>query len=93
LKRDEISKDDALRDLETLAMTWRGDGIEVKTLQMLSQMYSETGRFREALMAARTATRLQPNAEAARQAQDLAADLFTQICLGPKGDDMPPVES
>ena len=36
-KRDEISKDDALRELETLSVTWRGDAIEVKTLQMLSQ--------------------------------------------------------
>ncbi len=92
-KRDEISKEDALRDLETLSMTWRGDSIEVKTLQMLSQMYADNGRYRDALMAARTATRLQPNAEASRQAQDLAAELFTQIFLGPKGDDLPVVES
>ena len=92
-KRDEISKEEALRDLETLSMTWRGDSIEVKTLQMLSQLYAENGRYRDALTAARTATRLQPNAEASRQAQDLASDLFTQIFLGPKGDDLPVVES
>ncbi|KJC39517.1 hypothetical protein UB31_29205 [Bradyrhizobium sp. LTSP849] len=92
-KRDEISKEDALRELETLSMTWRGDSIEVKTLQMLSQMYSENGRYRDALTAARTATKLQPNAEASRQAQDLASDLFTQIFLGPKGDELPPVEA
>lgn len=92
-KRDEISKEDALRELETLSMTWRGDAIEVKTLQMLSQLYSENGRYRDALTAARTATRLQPNAEASRQAQDLASDLFTQIFLGPKGDELPPVEA
>jgi len=92
-KRDEISKEDALRELETLSMTWRGDSIEVKTLQMLSQMYSEAGRYRDALTAARTATKLQPNAEASRQAQDLASDLFTQIFLGPKGDELPPVEA
>lgn len=92
-KRDEISKGDALRDLETLAMTWRGDAIEVKTLQLLSQMYSENGRYRDALTAARTATKLQPNAEASRQAQDLASDLFTQIFLGPKGDELPPIEA
>ncbi len=92
-RRDEIGKDDALRELETLSMTWRGDSIEVKTLQMLSQMYAESGRYRDALTAARTATRLQPNAEASRQAQDLASDLFTQIFLGPKGDDLPPVEA
>lgn len=93
LKRDEIGKEDALRELETLSMTWRGDSIEVKTLQMLSQMYAENGRYRDALTAARTATRLQPNAEASRQAQDLAAELFTQIFLGPKGDELPPVEA
>ena len=92
-KRDEISKEDALRELETLSMTWRGDAIEVKTLQMLSQLYSEAGRYRDALTAARTATKLQPNAEASRQAQDLASDLFTQIFLGAKGDELPPVEA
>ncbi|TWI09732.1 hypothetical protein IQ17_00811 [Bradyrhizobium daqingense] len=92
-KRDEIGKDEALRELETLSMTWRGDAIEVKTLQMLSRLYAENGRYRDALTAARTATRLQPNAEASRQAQDLASDLFTQIFLGPKGDELPPVEA
>ncbi|WP_426419254.1 tetratricopeptide repeat protein [Bradyrhizobium genosp. A] len=92
-KRDEIGKEEALNELETLSMTWRGDTIEVKTLQMLSQLYSENGRYRDALTAARTATRLQPNAEASRQAQDLASDLFTQIFLGPKGDELPPVEA
>ncbi|CUT14742.1 FIG00741759 hypothetical protein [Bradyrhizobium sp.] len=92
-KRDEIGKEDALRELETLAMTWRGDSIEVKTLQMLSQMFAENGRYRDALTAARTATKLQPNADASRQAQDLASDLFTQIFLGPKGDELPPIEA
>ncbi|MCK1387248.1 tetratricopeptide repeat protein [Bradyrhizobium sp. 21] len=92
-KRDEIGREDALRELETLSMTWRGDSIEVKTLQMLSQIYAENGRYRDALTAARTATKLQPNADASRQAQDLASDLFTQIFLGPKGDELPPVEA
>ncbi|MHB0768561.1 tetratricopeptide repeat protein [Bradyrhizobium sp. 5.13L] len=92
-RRDEIGKEEALRELETLSMTWRGDAVEVKTLQMLSRMYAESGRYRDALTAARAATRLQPNAEASRQAQDLASDLFTQIFLGPKGDELPPVEA
>ncbi|WP_339034617.1 tetratricopeptide repeat protein [Bradyrhizobium symbiodeficiens] len=92
-KRDEIGKDEALRELETLSMTWRGDLIEVRTLQNLAKMYAEGGRYRDALTAARTATRLQPNAEASRQAQDLASDLFTQIFLGPKGDELPEVEA
>ncbi len=92
-KRDEISKDDALRELETLAITWRGDSTEVKTLQMLARMYADNGRYAEALGAARTATKLQPNAEASRQAQDLASELFTQVFLGSKGDDLPSIEA
>ncbi|MGV7211978.1 tetratricopeptide repeat protein [Bradyrhizobium sp. UFLA05-112] len=92
-KRDEITKDDALRELETLAMTWRGDAIEVRTLQLLARMYADMGRYRDALAAARTATKLQPNAEASRQAQDLAQELFAQIFLSSKGDDLPPIEA
>ena len=40
---------------------------------MLARIYSETGRYGESLAAARTATRLQPNSEAARAAQDAAS--------------------
>ena len=92
-KRDEISQPDALRELETLSATWRGDGIEVKTLLMLSRIYAETGRYAETFNAVRVATRLQPNSEASRQGQDAASALFAQLFLGPKGDDLPPVDA
>ena len=92
-RRDEISQTDTLRELETLQGTWRGDGIEVRTLQMLERIYADTGRYNDAFAAARTATRIQPNSEAARQCQDLAAALFAQLFLGPKGDDLPPVDA
>lgn len=92
-KRREIGLEDSIRDLETLAVTWRGDGIEVQALQKLSQLYSKFGRYREALMAARDATQRQANSEAARQVQDDAAVLFSQLFLGSKGDDLPPVDA
>jgi tetratricopeptide (TPR) repeat protein len=92
-RRGEISQADALRDLETLSAIWRGDAIEVKTLQMLSHIYSDTGHFRESLAAARAATRLEPNSEISRQVQDEASALFSQIYLSPKGDDLPPVDA
>jgi tetratricopeptide (TPR) repeat protein len=92
-KRDESSQAELLRELETLSVTWRGDGIEVRTLGMLARIYSDTGRYSESLAAARTATRLQPNSEISRQAQDAAAALFAQLFLSPKGDDLPPVEA
>jgi len=30
-----------LRELETLSVTWRGDGLEVRVLQMLARIYSD----------------------------------------------------
>jgi len=92
-KRGEINQAETLRELETLAAIWRGDAVEVKTLQMMSRIYSETARYPESLAAARGATRLQPNSEASRLAQDEASALFTQIFLSPKGDELPPIEA
>jgi tetratricopeptide (TPR) repeat protein len=92
-KRDEVSQADALRELETLSVTWRGDSIEVKALQLMARIYAEIGHYGASLAAAKTATRLQPNSETSRQAQDAAAALFAQLFLGPKGDDLPPVDA
>jgi tetratricopeptide (TPR) repeat protein len=92
-KRDEVSQADALRELETLAVTWRGGDVEVKALQMIARIYSDTGHYADSLAAAKTATRLQPNSEPSRQAQDAAADLFAQLYLSSKGDDLPPVDA
>jgi tetratricopeptide (TPR) repeat protein len=92
-KRDEISQAEVLRELETLSVTWRGDAIEVKTLQMMARIYADAGRYGEAFAAARTGTRLQPNSEPSRQAQDIAAALFAQLFLGPRGDDLRPVDA
>ncbi len=72
---------------------WRGDGIEARALQMMARIYSDAGRYAESLAAARAATRLEPNSEGSRQAQDAAAALFTELFLGPKGDDLPPVDA
>jgi tetratricopeptide (TPR) repeat protein len=92
-KRDEISPADAMHELETLSVMWRGDGIEVKALVMMARLYSDAGRYGESLAADRTATRLQPNSEASRQGQDESAALFAQLFLGSKGDDLPPVDA
>lgn len=92
-RRDEISEDDALRDLEGISVTWRGDALEVRTLEMLSRLYAAKGRYQDAFAAARAATVMQPNSEASRKMQDEASALFEQIYNGSKGDDLPPVEA
>ena len=56
LKRGEMTSEQAQADLETLSVTWRGDMIEVKTLQLLARIYEKEDRFRDALMASRMAS-------------------------------------
>jgi tetratricopeptide (TPR) repeat protein len=92
-RRDEISPAEATRELETLAVMWRGDTLEVRTLEMLARLYSDAGRYGEAFAAGRTATRLQPNSDISRRGQDEASALFAQLFLSQKGDDLPPVDA
>jgi hypothetical protein len=72
---------------------WRGDGIEVQTLQRMSKLYAELGRYGESLAAARSATERESNSEAARQVQDDASALFSEIFLSSKGDELRPVDA
>jgi tetratricopeptide (TPR) repeat protein len=92
-RREEINQEDSLRELETLAVTWRGDALEVQTLEMLARIYADTGRYAESFGAVRIANLLAPNLEVARQGQDAASALFAQLFLGPKGDELPPIEA
>ncbi|MHC2439153.1 tetratricopeptide repeat protein [Bradyrhizobium sp. USDA 4451] len=92
-KRGEIGRDDVLKELELLSMMWRGDNIELKTLYELSKIYVESARYADAFAVTRAATRLQPNAPESRQAQDAASALFVQLYLGPKGDEMAPIDA
>ena len=92
-RRGELDKAEIVRELEILSVTWRGDAIELRTLNKLAQLYAETGRYSDLLAAAKTATRMQPNSELSRQSQDAASALFAEIYLGSKGDDMKPVDA
>ncbi|MEH2532930.1 putative negative regulator of RcsB-dependent stress response [Bradyrhizobium sp. AZCC 1588] len=92
-RRGELGQAELIHELETLSVIWRGDAIELKALNKLTQLYAENGRYAEALSAAKTATKLQPNSELSRQGQDAASALFTDLYLGQKGDDMKPVDA
>ncbi|WP_426441825.1 tetratricopeptide repeat protein [Bradyrhizobium genosp. P] len=92
-KRGEINQAEMLKELELLSMMWRGDTIELKTLFVLSKIYAETKRYADAFAVTRAATLLRPNSPESRQAQDAASALFTELFLGPKGDEMPPIDA
>ncbi|MGO4714969.1 tetratricopeptide repeat protein [Bradyrhizobium sp. 2TAF24] len=92
-KRGDISPEDALAGLETLAVTWRGDDIELEALQQLARIYAARGRYMDSFAAARLATRLSPNSDVSRETQDETSALFAQLYLGEKGDTLPPIQA
>lgn len=92
-RRGELGQAEFTRELEILSVIWRGDAIELRTLNKLAQIYAESGRYADSLTAAKTATKLQPNSELSRQGQDAASALFAELYLGSKGDDMKPVDA
>jgi hypothetical protein len=92
-KRGELEQAELIRELEILSVIWRGDAIELRTLNKLAELYAKSGRYADSLAAAKTATKLQPNSELSRQGQDAASALFADLYLGTKGDDMKPVDA
>jgi tetratricopeptide (TPR) repeat protein len=88
LKRPEV-----ISQLESLAVTWRGDETEVETLQLLARLYTEENRFREAFHIMRTAMLAHPNSEMTRRVHDEAATAFDSLFLGNKADGLHTIDA
>ncbi|HET7850129.1 MAG TPA: tetratricopeptide repeat protein [Pseudolabrys sp.] len=89
----EMSRDDAIRALETLTTVWRGDDTEVEGLKLLAHLYTEEKRYRDAFHVMRSAMMAHPNSAMTRKIQDEAAATFDHLFLDGVGDSMPPVEA
>ncbi len=68
-KRGELGQAELLRELETLSAIWRGDAIELKTLNRMAQIYADNGRFSELSLG--------------RQDRDPVAAQFRTVAAGP----------
>lgn len=91
--RGNETRDNAIAGLETLTAIWRGDRTEVEALQLLTRLYTEEGRYRDAFSAARTAFRAHPNSDMTRNIQDEAVLTFDSLFLAGKGDTLPAIDA
>lgn len=89
----ELSVSDTIDRLAGLATSWRGDEIELKTLRFLSQLQAETGNYRLAFEAMKSAVQADPNADTTRLLQEEMNSLFTSLFLDGKADQMPPIQA
>jgi len=89
----ELTPEETTDRLASLATSWRGDEIELKTLRFLAQLYAERGQYREAFEAMKSAVQSEPEADTTRLLQEEMNGLFNALFLDGKADDMPPVKS
>jgi tetratricopeptide (TPR) repeat protein len=89
----QVNRADAINELESLTVTWRGDATEVEALQLLGRLYVEEKRYRDALTAMHAAIAGHAESDTIRRIQDEAAATFDALFLGGKGDALPPVEA
>ncbi|MCM5555651.1 hypothetical protein [Pleomorphomonas sp. NRK KF1] len=88
-----ITLDQAIDRLEQLAVAWRGDEMELKTLRLLGQYSIEAGNYRRAFEVMRVAEQVNPNSTTSRQMTEEMQTAFSQVFLDKKQSDLSPVQA
>lgn len=83
----------AVRALESLTVSWRGDDIEVEGLGMLGRLYAADGRWREAFFAAHTANLIFPDHPVTLGLHEETARVFDDLFLADRAADLGEVEA
>jgi len=93
LARKKISTDDAIDDLEKLALSWRGDDTELKVLRALAKLHNKEKNYRRALEVMRTAVKNYPRKDISSLINDDMRILFQKLYLKGEADRLPVVEA
>ena len=83
----------AIDRLEQLAVSWRGDELELKTLRLLGQYSIENGDYRRAFEVMRVAEQVNSNSTTSRQMTEEMQVAFSQVFLDNKSSDLSPVQA
>jgi hypothetical protein len=89
----KMTANDAANELETLRFRWRGDDIEMQTVGILADQYMRVGRFREALMLAKSAALRDANAPGARDLRIKLTEYFSRLFLTGEADRLDPIQA
>ena len=84
---------EAIEPLEALRFRWRGDSTELAIVGMLGDVYSELGRWREALATMRIAADRFPHDPAARRLRADMSTLFERLFLDGEADQLEPIQA
>jgi tetratricopeptide (TPR) repeat protein len=93
LRNEQISRADAIKNLERLQLVWRGDDTELGTMRLLTKLYVQDGRYRDAFTIMKNAIMTYPQSRQAILMQDEMKQVFKDLFLTSAGNNLPPVRS
>ena len=93
LKHRKITLDEAIKELEKLRYTWRGDDLEFRVLTRLGRTYIDAGDFKNGLLTLRDAARYYPKNPETDRVIDRMRAAFVKLYVGGKADKLPPLVS
>jgi hypothetical protein len=93
LKAGKIDKEQAIERMRSLAFGWRGDETELRTLRFLAGLLADTGRYREAFQAMRSALQVAPDAPTTRLLQDEMGKRFLALYLDDADKALKPIDA
>jgi tetratricopeptide (TPR) repeat protein len=83
----------AIDPLEALRYRWRGDATELAVVGMLGDVYSELGRWRDAMATMRVAADRFPTNPASRHLRADMSTLFERLFLDGEADQLEPIQA
>ena len=89
----DLPAQQAVEPLEALRYRWRGDATELAVVGMLGDVYSELGRWREAMATMRVAADRFPMNPASRHLRADMSTLFERLFLDGEADQLEPIQA
>jgi tetratricopeptide (TPR) repeat protein len=91
--RGDLARTKAIERLETLAVMWRGDSIELETIRFLGRLYVGESRYRDAFQLLDAALIVDPEADITHEFHGEMASVFEDLFLTGKADALPSIEA
>ncbi|UTW54172.1 hypothetical protein [Kordiimonas sp. SCSIO 12610] len=93
LEKEEISDSVAIEELERLRYRWRGDRLEVEIMSKLADLYFKTKNYAAGLSLLRLTLTYYPDLSREFSVASRMGTVFSDLFLGGKADDLPPVSA
>ncbi|MCB1481211.1 MAG: hypothetical protein KDJ55_04415 [Rhodobiaceae bacterium] len=92
-KTGTIKPEEAIEKLETLAIVWRGDTIELNTLAELAKLHVKKKNYRRAFELMKAAAISDADSPITRALENELDDVFADLFIAGNSNDMPPVDA